>query len=197
MRHLFALLLFYVAATLPIGGAQAAPLNYQLDAAHSKVGFVYTLSGNAGEGTMPIKSANIQIDRSNLRRSSVDVTVIAAKARTGLFFATEALKAKSVLDTRSHPTIRFVSTGVRLNGAGQLADGAKIDGLLTIKGVTRPVTLTAALFRPKGSAEGDLSKLSFRLKGVVDRTEFGANGYSVLVAPQIRLDIVARVNQVP
>jgi len=123
------------------------------------------------------------------------VTVDASRARTGFFFATEAMKAPSVLNTRAHPTIRFRSTRIRLNGAGRLQDGAKIDGELTIRGITRLVTLNAALFRQAGTEAGDLSRLSFRLSGAVDRMEFGVAGYPDLVDKEVKLDIVARVRR--
>lgn len=185
-----------LAATLlmaTLTSAVAAPLEYRLEAEKSEVGFVFTLNNTASRGRMPVKVARIVIDPQALSRSSVDVTVDAARARTGLFFATEAMKARSVLNTRDHPTIQFKSTRIRLNGAGRLQDGAKVDGTLTIRGITRPVTLNAALFRQAGTKAGDLSKLSFRLSGVVDRMDFDVAGYPDLVDRQVRLDIVARV----
>lgn len=171
----------------------AAPTAYALEADKSKVGFVFTLNKAAAKGSMPIKSSKIVIDPDALQRSSVDVTVDVRRAKTGLFFATEALKAASVLNAKEFGTIRFVSTGIRLNGAGRLSDGAKIDGNLTIRGITKPVTLNAALFRQRGTEAGDLSKLSFRLNGSVSRSAFGATGYADLVDDTIKLDIVARV----
>ncbi|PTX56792.1 polyisoprenoid-binding protein YceI [Litoreibacter ponti] len=184
-------------AVLPVAAhplaAGAAPMRYALLAAQSEVGFVYTLAGVATKGSMPVKSAKVIIDPEALQRSSIDVVVDVTRARAGMIFATEALKAASVLDARRHPTIRFRSTAVRLGGQGRLSDGAKIDGALTIRGVTKPVTLNAALFRRAGSDPGDLSRLSFRVKGQVRRSDFGANGYADLVRDEIDLDIIARV----
>lgn len=174
-------------------GAMAAPVQYTLQADRSEVGFVFALSGAQNRGSMPVRAANITIDFDAFSTSSVDVTVDVRGARTGLIFATEALKAASVLDAANHPTIRFQSTAVRPNNARALSAGGEIDGLLTIKGVTRPVTLQAALFRQQGTAEGDLSQLSFRISGQVSRSAFGATGYSDIVADTISLDIAARV----
>lgn len=172
----------------------AAPLAYQLEAANSNVGFVYELNNNPTKGQMPVRAATIAIDFDNLANSSVDVTVNASRARAGLIFATEALKAPSVLNTSVHPNIRFVSKRIRLNGRS-INDGAKIDGTLTIRGVTKPVTLNANLFRQTGTSTNDLSRLSFRLTGAVNRSEFGASGYSNLVKDTIKLDIVARIKR--
>lgn len=172
-----------------------APTAYALDTKSSQVGFVFTLNNSAAKGSMPIKASNIQIDLDALQRSFVDVTVDVRKTRTGLFFATEALKGASVLNARKFGTIRFVSTGIRLNAAGQLSGGAQIDGNLTIRGVTKPVTLNANLFRQRGTDSGDLSRLSFRITGTVSRGAFGVTGYSELVDDVITLDIVARVSR--
>ncbi|MCK0096323.1 YceI family protein [Yoonia sp. F2084L] len=187
LTYVFAMLLL-----LPIA-AQAAPVGYDLQESRSEVGFIYTLSGAQNRGTMPVVKADIAIDFQTFAASSVDVSVDVTGARTGLIFATEALKAGSVLDARNHPTIRFQSTAIRANNPRNLSAGGEIDGLLTIRGVTRPVTLNAALFRQQGTQEGDLSRLSFRISGTVKRSDFGASGYGDLVADTIQLDIAARV----
>jgi len=142
---------------------------------------------------MPVTRATVAIDFDALAKSTIDVEVNVRRAKTGFIFATEALKSASVLDAKAHPSIRFQSRTIRLNGGGRLADGAEIDGLLTIKGITRPVTLKAALFRQAGTQAGDLSQLSFQVKGRISRAAFGATGYQDLVADAIDLDIVARV----
>lgn len=191
LRRLIALLLL----ALPASVALAGPQNYLLEADKSKVGFIYRLSGSDSSGTMPISSAIIEIDTDALTRSSVDVSVDVTRARAGLIFATEALKAGSVLDAQNHPEIRFRSTAIRLGGQGRLSDGATIDGLLTIRGVTKPVTLNAALYRQRGTQASDLSQLSFQISGELSRSEFGASGFADLVADKVRLNIVARLRR--
>lgn len=179
-------------AALPLA-AHAKPTRYNLQADRSTVGFIYRLAGVATKGSMPVKSAVVVIDPDALTRSTIDVSVDVRRAKAGMIFATEALKAPSVLDAKGHPTIRFRSTAIRLNGQGRLSDGAKIDGQLTIKGVTKPVTLDVALFRQVGTEAGDLSRLSFQVKGRVSRSAFRASGYGDLVQDAIDLDITARV----
>lgn len=192
---LFASFALLVISWLLPAPALSAPTAYQLETARSEVGFVFTLNSAELKGSMPIRASQIIIDPAALERSSVDVTVDATSARSGVFFATEAMKAPSVLNAAAHPTIRFRSTAIRLNGAGRLSDGARIDGVLTLRGVSRPVTLNAALFRQRGTELGDMSRLSFRLQGQISRNAFGASGYPKLVDDPVRIDIVARVRQ--
>lgn len=185
----------FIAALLlaiPVG-ASAAPVSYTLQQDRSEVGFIYTLSGAQNQGSMPVRAAQIIIDLDRFDASQVDVTLDVTRARTGLIFATEALKAKSVLNAAAHPTIRFQSTAIRPNNPRNLSAGGQIDGMLTIRGVTRPVTLNAAVFRQQGTAEGDMSRLSFRISGAVSRSDFGATGYGDIVSDTINLDIAARV----
>lgn len=183
-------------ACLALGpvGASAAPTQYTLRKEASSVGFQFYLSGVATRGTMPVKAADIIIDPNHLAASRVDVTLDVAKAKTAFFFATDALLSRDVLDAAQFPTIRFVSKSIQLASDGRLSGGASIRGLLTMRGVTRPITLTASVLRAPGSAADDLSDLTVRLNGAVSRSDFGATGYSDLVKDKVNLDILAVVS---
>ncbi|MGR3804882.1 YceI family protein [Marinibacterium profundimaris] len=173
--------------------ARAAQRRYGLAASASRVGFVFNLGGAPQKGTMPITRADIRIDPDNLANSAVDVSVSVREARTGLIFATDALKSPEVLDAGRHPTIRFVSTRVKLGPGGRISDGAALSGDLTVRGVTKPVTFQASVFRPAGTGAGDLDNLQVRLSGAISRSAFGATGYSDLVDDRITLDIRAAI----
>lgn len=176
----------------PLG---AAPRRYALDPDASEVGFSFAISGAATRGTMPVASADITVDPENLAASGVDVRLDAAGARTDLPFALPAMKSPGVLDTARFPEIRFRSTKIALGRAGRISEGARIIGELTVRDVTRTVTLDAALYRPRGSAPDDLSRLDIRLSGSISRSAFGATGYADLVADRVDLDIRAEIRQ--
>jgi polyisoprenoid-binding protein YceI len=170
--------------------ATAAPESYRLDTARSTVGFTYDAAIGNNRGTMPITSANMRIDLGNLGASRVDVTLDATGTRAGFVFATEAMKGPDLLDAARHPTITFRSTAI----TGTLQE-AQITGLLTVRGVTHPVTLTAGLYRQPGTDPKDLSHLTILLTGTLNRHTFGASGYANLVGPEIGLRIVAQVER--
>jgi polyisoprenoid-binding protein YceI len=196
MRHSFSVrILLHAILIMVLGTAtsSAAPTRYALDQTVSQVGFIYVLNGAAQKGTMPVSQADLVIDPENLSDAKVDVQVSVEKARTGLIFATDALKAPSVLDAGQFPTIRFVATAIHLGADGRLSNGARIDGDITMRGVTRPASFQASLFRMQGSAPDDLSTLTIRLTGAVRRSDFGASGYADLVGDVVQLDIVARI----
>lgn len=184
LRLILGILMAIFIATTAI----AKPVRYVLEADKSSVGFTYQFNGKPTKGTMPVASADLLIDLGNISATKVTVTLNVRKARAGFIFATEALRSGKVLDARSHPKIRFVSTRVR-----RVDGGAQIDGMATMRGVTRPMTLLARFFRQQGSEAGDHSRLSIVLTGSVQRSEFGASGYPDLVGDRIDLRIIARI----
>ena len=170
--------------------APAAPEAYRLDTARSSVGFTYRLGQAETAGTMPVRAAEMWIDLGNPSASRVTVTLDASAARAGVFFATEAMRGPQVLDTARHPVITFRST--RITGTLQ---AARIEGRVTLRGVTRPITLDAGLYRQRGTRADDLDHLTVLLTGQIDRHDFGASGFADLVGPMIDLRIVARIER--
>src|SRR4051812_33991932 len=70
-------------------------------------------------------------------------------------------------DAQRHPEITFRSTAVRLGDDG----GAEVDGELTIRGVTRPVSASGHYAAPRQSSFGEIAGLQLRTS--FDRREFG------------------------
>lgn len=172
------------------GPAHAAPARYTLDAARSLVRFETNFGPDIITGDMPVKAADLTLDFANVANCRVLVRLDVAHARASFPFAAQAMKGPKVLDSTGYPEILFKSTMVRRNG-----DGARVSGDMTIKGVTRPVTLDAAFYRQKGTAAGDLNHLSIRLTGLVRRSDYGAIGWSDMVSDEVRLDILARIDR--
>jgi polyisoprenoid-binding protein YceI len=171
------------------GSAEAAAVTYKLDSAASTVAFETDFGPDLITGSIPLTLADLRLDFDNVANSTVTVELDVTGAKASFPFAAQALKGPKVLDAKSHPRMSFTSTSVRRSG-----DGAEISGNLTIRGVTRPVTLTATMSRPKGSAPDDLSRLTLRLSGRVNRSDFGATGWSDMVGDEVRILITARID---
>ena len=92
-------------------------------------------------------------------------------------------------DAERHPEIAFRSTAVRLGGDGE----AEVDGELTIRGVTRPVTARGHYAPPRPSSFGEIAGLQLRTS--FDRREFGFDwqmelpGGGNAVGWEVRVDI--------
>lgn len=186
MRRLAALVL---AALLCPHGASAATTAYHLDPTASTVAFETDFGPDLITGSIPLEKADLKLDFDNVTNCTVDVALDVTGAKASFPFAAQALKGPKVLDARGHPRMTFESTSVKR--AGEAAD---VTGNLTIRGVTRPVTLRAQLFRPQGSGKGDLDHLTVKLTGKVNRSDFGATGWSDMVGDQVRIIITARID---
>lgn len=193
-RHLLALGLATLATPALSTGSLAAPQPYRLSGNGATITYTFQLNGAPVKGTVPIDRADLTIDPRNLAASTANVTANVRRARTGLIFATEALKSASVLNAADFPLARFKSTRVILGPGGRISDGAAIEGELTLRGVTRPVRFDAALYRRKGSDTGDFRTLNVTLRGTVNRTDYGAVGYGDLVNNRVDIDIAAEIS---
>ena len=189
MTRWAALLLFATLSLWPAHGSSAPEL-YRLDVARSQVGFSFAFQGATQNGTMPVRSAVMRIDLDNVPASQVDVVLDASGARTGAIFVTQTMKGAQVLDTGRFRDIRFRSTAIR----GDLR-GADVTGALTIRDITRTVTLKAGLFRQRGTEIGSTDQLTVLLTGTISRAAFGAGGYPGFVGDRIDLRIIAQIEK--
>jgi polyisoprenoid-binding protein YceI len=171
---------------LPLNAATVA---YRLDATASSVAFETDFGPDLITGSIPLEKADLKLDFNNVSNCTVEVALDVTGAKASFPFAAQALKGPKVLDAKDHPRMTFESTSV--NGAGEAAE---VTGNLTIRGVTKTVTLKAQIFRPQGSATDDFSHLTVRLSGQVNRSDFGATGWSDMVGDEVRIMITARID---
>ena len=55
----------------------------------------------------------------------------------------------------------------------------------------------AQLFQVAGETKGDYTHLTIALSSVLNRSDFGANGWPDMVGDQVRINILARIDQAP
>ncbi|MBL9074098.1 YceI family protein [Tabrizicola sp.] len=186
MRRLAVL---FLATLFPLQGASAATTAYHLDPVDSTVAFETDFGPDLITGSIPLEKADLKLDFDNVANCTVAVALDVTGAKASFPFAAQALKGPKVLDAKGHPRMTFDSTSVKR--AGEAAD---VTGNLTIRGVTKAVTLHAQIFRPKGSTAGDLDHLTVKLTGKVNRSDFGATGWSDMVGDEVRIIITARID---
>lgn len=110
-------------------------------------------AGGKIHGIFETLRANIQFDKTDPEQSKISATIDVESIATGFFL--KNMHAKSALDADNHPTITFVASSVTKSSSGYQAAGK-----LTIKGITKPVTISFT-FDDKGN-EG-LFKGSFKI----------------------------------
>lgn len=106
-------------------------------------------------------------DPASPQTARVEATIPAASLDTGEVKYNGEF-AEKFLDASANPTIRFVSTSIVQTSPGK----GTMTGDLTLRGVTRPVTLDVTF---NGYASGIAGQRSgFSAKGVIKRSEFGS-----------------------
>lgn len=181
-----------LAALMALGlspALQAGTVAYQMDAANSTVAFETDFGPDKITGAIPLERADLKLDFADVTNCTVDVALDVTGATASFPFAAQALKGPKVLAAKDHPRMTFESTSVK--GAGEVAE---VTGNLTIRNVTKAVTLKAQLFRPQGSAPDDLHHLTVKLSGSVNRSDFGATGWSDMVGDEVRILITAKID---
>ena len=118
--------------------AAAAPSTWNVDPTHSHVGFsVKHLVISTVRGEFTKYTGVAKLDDADPSRSSVEVTIDAASVDTRVADRDAHLRSPDFLDAASHPALTFKSTKVARAGKDRL----KVTGDLTLRGVTKPVTL--------------------------------------------------------
>jgi polyisoprenoid-binding protein YceI len=124
------------------GAALAAPETYVIDTNHSKPRFSYSHFGYSTQMSRFDKvSGKIILDKA-AKQGSMNVTIDTTSVNTGFALFNEHIQKPDFFDTAKFPTATFASSKLNFN-ADKLSS---IDGTLTVKGISKPVTLTVTSF---------------------------------------------------
>jgi polyisoprenoid-binding protein YceI len=129
---------FNPATVAPTTAAAPQGATWDIDPSHSSAGFkVRHLMVSHVRGELGTVSGTIYIDDRDVERSRVQVSIDARQIATRDEKRDAHLRGPDFLDVENHPQVTFQSTQVRKAGGGHLA----VTGDLTIRGLSRPVTL--------------------------------------------------------
>jgi polyisoprenoid-binding protein YceI len=138
---------------------------WDIDASHSTVGFsVRHMMVSKVRGTFPSFSGEI-VTGVNLEDSKVTATVDAASITTGTEQRDNHIRSADFFEVETHPTWEFRSTAVREDA---------LEGELTIKGVTRPVTFDLE-FTGFGPDAWGGTRAGFEATTTINRNDFGVD----------------------
>ncbi|MBK8871092.1 MAG: polyisoprenoid-binding protein [Elusimicrobia bacterium] len=167
------------------GGAVAAD-TYTLDAAHSTVGFsVRHLGVSNVKGTFPSVSGTLKLDEENIAKSSVDITIEATAIDTNNAKRDDHLRNEDFFDVAKFPVITFKSKGVSKSGPGYL-----LVGNLTMKGVTKTVSIPFTLSGPKEHPMMPVYVVGGEGSLVINRRDFNITyGMDALVSDAVSIDL--------
>ena len=168
---------------------------YDIDASHSGVVFGWNHFGFSNPAARFDKiEGSMLLDKADLTKSSISVTLPVEGLDSGVAKLDEALKSPDFLDAARYPTIAFKSTKVEKTGENVL----KITGDLTVHGVTKPVTLDAkvnkiGIFEIPGVIKAQAA--GFDATTVIKRSDFGVSKYVPAVSDEIPVRITLDAKQ--
>lgn len=154
----------------------ALAANYEIDAAHSSVGFkVKHLSISNVIGNFGTFEGAFEFDVANVSASSVKAVIDVASINTSQAKRDAHLRDADFFDVSKFPKMSFVSKRIEVVDA----DDFKIHGDLTIRNVTKPVVLDAHYAGTAIGMQGE-ERNAFDAKVVINRKDFGLTWSKVL-----------------
>jgi polyisoprenoid-binding protein YceI len=150
---------------------------YAIDPTHTELGFaVRHMAVSKVRGRFSTFEGTLQIAE-NPVDSKVSVTIEAGSVDTRDENRDGHLKTNDFFDVENHPTWTFVSTSIQPEGPSEF----KVEGDLTIRGVTRPVTLDATLEGVVKDPYGN-HRVGFSASTSINRDDFGVAFGAVMEA---------------
>ena len=189
--------IFLAAAIATLAFTTAPSGKWTLDNSHSRLGFVLNHMGIAElQGDFRTVSASITSKGSDFNDAVIELTAATSSVNTGFEMRDDHLKTADFFDAEKFPEITFKSTSVKkIKGSEKEYE---VKGKLTLRGVTKDVTLKAV---HSGSAKtqsgSDLA--GFKVTGTIKRSDFGVGGTlpSSVASDEVQLnaDIEVATNQ--
>ena len=150
---------------------------YQIDSSHSNVEFsIRHLVIAKVRGRFTQVAGTLELDATDITRSKVTAEIQAASINTAEDKRDAHLRSADFFDVENHPVLTFASTNIERDG-----DDLRLTGDLTIRGVTKPVTLAVEQLGTAKDPWGN-QRVAFAARGSLDRKEFGLGWNQVLEA---------------
>lgn len=163
----------------------AAPETFAIDPTHTAPRFEYSHFGySLQQHRFDKTSGKVVLDRA-AKTGSVDVVIDAKSVNTGYDVFNGHLQGEDFFSTDKHPTITFKSTGVKFEGEKPVS----VDGNLTIKGVTKPVTLTLSSFTLQPHPMMKKDAIGANATAKIKRSDFNMGKYAPYVSDDVTLSI--------
>lgn len=177
-------------AALLAATASAPPAyRYRLDAPGSQVSARVAYFG-VGHKTVrfPAMRGSIRLVPDRPEALDLDVELDARALSAGNKTDTDYLKGKAFFDVANHPVVRF--NGERMAMTGETT--ARVEGRITMRGVTRPAVLVVTFAQPPARANGN-EAIALTATTAINRRDFGMTSYGLIVGKTVKITIRARL----
>ena len=172
--------------------ASAEPVKYQLESNHAFVVWSASHFGFSDQmGKFPEITGEIIFDEKKMSESSVDATIKIDSLVTGSEKFDAHLKSADFFDVKKFPTAKFVSKKVTATGENK----AKVEGELTLHGVTKTVILEVKINKKGTSLVTQKETVGFSATAQIKRSEFGIDYAAPGISDEVKLKIEVEANK--
>ena len=177
--------------TLAVTTAMAAPKTFEIDGSHTFPRFSYSHFGYSTQVSRFDSTTGSVVFDADAKTGSVDISIDTKSVNTGFADFNGHIQGEDFLDTAKFPKATFKSTKVNF----QDGKPTSIEGQLTIKGITKAVTLTVTSFQAMAHPMLKKDAIGANAFTVIKRSEFNAGKYAPYVGDEVRIDIALEAIQ--
>lgn len=187
----------FYASTLAIFALMAAPTvyaaleHYTIDPAHTFVNWQISHFGYSSPTGKWYANGTLDLDKDKPQDSKANVTIDVNSMVTGISKLDEHLRSEEFFDTAKYPTATFVSDKITLTGK----DSADVQGMLTVRGVTKPVTLKVKLNKHDMNPMTNKMTAGFSATAEIKRSDFGMKAFLPGLGDNVKLMIEVEANK--
>ena len=149
--------------------ARSMPLAYKISPNSTDIGFSVDVLGlTTCQGEFSKFSGSLTLDLDQPEASEVAVSIDANSASMEWAMATQTILGESYLDAEHYPELQFVSSRVAMLGDGKV----KMDGTLTLRGVSHEESFVADLSGRHWNKDSNAEEAEFTATGTVHRSDY-------------------------
>jgi polyisoprenoid-binding protein YceI len=183
MNRILLALSLYLFMSLPT----FAGIIYTFDPTHTYVIWRVNPFGFSDVTGKFMASGNLVLDENQPQNSKVNITITTANIETGIAALDDILRGSNFFDVNKYTSATFVSNKIMKTGA----TSGNVYGILTIRGISKPVMLSVTLNKVGIHPYYEVQAVGFTASAVVKRSDFGMHGYIPGVSDETKLEIEA------
>lgn len=184
---------YTLAAALALASCSLGATTYTLESKHSMGTIRWahldfsnpTAQFNQIEGTL-------EFDPAAPAKSSVMVTIPLSHLTSGVPDLDEDLRSSTFFDLDKYPTATFMSTRVETTA---MSNQLKVMGNLSLRGVTKPVTLDVTINKVGTNPRLHLPAVGFEATATLKRSDFGMGKYVPQVSDEVTIHITSQADE--
>lgn len=161
---------------------------YAIDKPHTQIKFSVDRGGwTRVAGWFEKFDGSILFDEADVSKSSVQATIDTSSINTGFARRDAHLKSPDFFNAKEFPTMTFKSSKIEKTGTNT----GKMTGMLTMLGVTKPITLDVTFNQKKAHPRNKKTFTGFTAIGKLNRSDYGMKFIIPAVSDEVQIEIQA------